>query len=134
MVRCLSIWFLPFICVVIFEIFFLYFLSDDQLNEHLNGKRHKKFESLREERLNSAKRSVFVSNLNKHTFVKHLEEHFVQFGKLVKVVNDHQKVKTRLLSSFIVCGFFSGAFSNQNLKKRAIKYIGKEIRFEIFRE
>lgn len=58
----------------------------------MNGRKHKKFESLKEEREKSARRSVFISNLKKDTFVKQIEEHFEQFGKIVKVVTDPKKV------------------------------------------
>ena len=58
----------------------------------MEGKRHKKMESLKEEREKSARRSVFVSGLKKDTFVKQLDEHFAQFGKIAKIVNDPHKV------------------------------------------
>jgi RNA recognition motif-containing protein len=70
------------------------FQKDLQLKQHIEGKRHKKFESLKEEREKSAKRSLFVSGLRKDTFVKQLEEHFIQFGKINKVIVDQEKVHT----------------------------------------
>lgn len=69
----------------------LEFSNGEQLQQHLEGKRHKKVESIREERENSAKRSLFVSNLKKDTFIKQLEEHFLQFGKISKIVTDQEK-------------------------------------------
>jgi RNA recognition motif-containing protein len=68
------------------------YLKDSQLKQHVEGKRHKKFESLKEEREKSAKRSLFISGLRKDTFVKQLEEHFIQFGKINKVIVDQEKV------------------------------------------
>jgi RNA recognition motif-containing protein len=71
--------------------FFLLYL-DDQFKQHLEGKKHKKIESIKHERERSAQCSVFVSNLKKDTFQKHLEENFNQFGKISKVVIDQEKV------------------------------------------
>ena len=59
----------------------------------MSGKKHKKFESLKEEREKSARRSLFVSNLKKDTFVKQIEAHFEQFGKVLKIVIDQKKVE-----------------------------------------
>jgi RNA recognition motif-containing protein len=69
----------------------LEFGNVDQFKQHLEGKRHKKLEAIREERESSARRSLFVSNLRKDTFIKQLEDHFVQFGKIVKIVTDQEK-------------------------------------------
>jgi RNA recognition motif-containing protein len=69
----------------------LEFGNADQYKQHLEGKRHKKLESIRDERESSARRSLFVSNLRKDTFIKQLEEHFVQFGTIAKVVIDREK-------------------------------------------
>ena len=68
-------------------------LKDDQFKQHLEGKKHKKLETIREERQRSAQRSLFVSNLKPDTFVKHLEEHFAQFGSINKIVFDPAQVK-----------------------------------------
>ena len=71
---------------------FYFFFIDDQFKQHLEGNKHKKIESIKHERERSAQCSVFVSNLKKDTFQKHLEEHFNQFGKISKVVIDQEKV------------------------------------------
>ncbi|CAF1021580.1 unnamed protein product [Brachionus calyciflorus] len=69
----------------------LEFTNEDQLKQHLEGKRHKKLETIRDERENSARRSIFVSNLKKDTFIKQLEEHFSHYGKISKIVTDNEK-------------------------------------------
>ena len=70
----------------------LFLIKADQFKQHLEGKKHKKLESIRQEREKLAQRSLFVSNLKKDIFQKHLEEHFAQYGKISKVVIDHDKV------------------------------------------
>lgn len=65
----------------------------------MEGKRHKKIESIKEERENSAKRSLFVSGLKKDTFIKQLEDHFIKFGKINKIVTDNEKVKMKIFEN-----------------------------------
>ena len=67
-------------------------LKETQFKQHLEGKKHKKVESVKEERAKSALKSVFVSGLKRSHFVKHLEEYFEQFGKVNKVIIDKEKV------------------------------------------
>ena len=62
------------------------------MKQHVEGKRHKKMESIKEERENSAVRSIFVSGIKKETFVKQIEEHFAKFGKINKIIQDQEKV------------------------------------------
>lgn len=69
----------------------LYFTHNDQLKQHLEGKRHKKLESIRTEREQKAWRSLFVSGIKKDTDVKQLEQHFSQFGTISKLVPDSDK-------------------------------------------
>lgn len=51
---------------------------------------------MREEREKSTSRSIFVSGLKKDIFIKHLEEHFQQYGKILKVIIDKDKVNIGL--------------------------------------
>jgi RNA recognition motif-containing protein len=75
---------------------------ESQLQEHLNGKRHKKIESIKQEREKSAKRSLFVSGLRKDTCIKQLDDHFIRFGKINKIVIDQDKVGPCLIQySFV---------------------------------
>jgi len=69
--------------------------KDDQFKQHLDGKKHRKLETIREERQKSAQRSLFVSNLKPDTFIKQLEDHFAQFGPINKIVIDPAQVKKR---------------------------------------
>lgn len=72
----------------------------------MNGKKHKKLESLKEEREKSARRSLFVSNLKKDdTFVKHIETHFEQFGKISKTVIDSKKVGRKKIEKISINKF-----------------------------
>ena len=71
----------------------LEFKTSEQLKEHVDGKRHKKIESIKEDREKKALRCIFVSGLKKDTFVKQLEQHFSQFGQISKVVTDTEKVR-----------------------------------------
>ncbi len=67
------------------------FTNQDQYKQHVDGKRHKKLEQIRLDREQSAKRSLFVSNMKKDTFVKQLEDHFAKYGKISKIVTDNEK-------------------------------------------
>jgi RNA recognition motif-containing protein len=51
-----------------------------------------KLESIKVEREKSAKRSLFVSGLKKDVFIKNIEESFLKFGKIEKIVIDQEKV------------------------------------------
>jgi len=68
------------------------YFKEEQLKQHIEGKRHKKMESIKEERENCASRSIFVSGIKKDTFVKQIEEYFAQFGKINKIIQDQEKV------------------------------------------
>ena len=76
-------------------IYIFWKFSEAQFKQHLEGKKHKKLESVKEEREKAAIRSVFVSGLKRNIFIKHLEEHFEQFGKVNKVIIDKEKVCKR---------------------------------------
>lgn len=69
----------------------LEFKNDEQYKQHLEGKKHKKIESIKQDREKNANRSLFVSGLKKDTFIKHLEDHFLQFGKINKIIIDQEK-------------------------------------------
>ena len=69
----------------------LEFKNSEQLKEHMDGKRHKKLESIKEDRAKKALRCIFVSGLRKDTFIKQLEQHFSQFGQISKVITDQEK-------------------------------------------
>ena len=67
------------------------FANAEQCKQHVEGKKHARLAALRDEREQSARRSLFVSNLRRDTFVKQLEDHFVKFGTLRKLVTDPEK-------------------------------------------
>ncbi len=66
--------------------------KENELKQHLEGKKHKKLESIKLDREKKAECTLFVSGLKKDTFVKYLEEHFSKFGKINKIVIDQEKV------------------------------------------
>ncbi len=72
------------------------FLKGLQLKQHLEGKKHKNIEAIKNEREKNAGRSIFVSGIKRDIFLKHLEDHFLQFGKINKIIQDQEKVKKRL--------------------------------------
>jgi hypothetical protein len=58
----------------------------------VEGKKHKSIEAIKNDREKNANRSIFVSGLKRDIFLKHLEEHFLQFGKINKIIQDQEKV------------------------------------------
>ena len=70
-----------------------------QLKQHLEGKKHKNIETIKNDREKNANRSIFISGIKKGIFLKHLEEHFLQFGRINKIIQDQEKVK-RISFSF----------------------------------
>jgi RNA recognition motif-containing protein len=71
---------------------FDFLLIEAEFKQHLEGRKHKKLESVRDEREKSALRSIFVTGLKKDIFVKNLEEYFQKYGKILKIVVDKEKV------------------------------------------
>lgn len=68
----------------------------------MEGKKHKVIETIKIEREKDANRSIFVSGIKRDVFQKHLEEHFSQFGKINKVVQDQEKVTNIFSHDLIV--------------------------------
>ena len=57
-----------------------------------SGKKHKRLESIKDEREKSSLKSIFVSGLKKDFFIKNIEEHFQKYGKITKIIIDKEKV------------------------------------------
>ena len=72
------------------------FHKELQFKQHLEGKKHKRLESVRLDREKSSLKSLFVSGLKKDVFVKSIEEHFQKFGKIQKIIVDKDKVKKNI--------------------------------------
>uniref|UniRef100_A0A8C3SDV6 Speckle targeted PIP5K1A-regulated poly(A) polymerase n=1 Tax=Chelydra serpentina TaxID=8475 RepID=A0A8C3SDV6_CHESE len=61
------------------------------LQDHLQGKKHQRLESLRAKRQDQELRSVFVSGFHKGTSAPELSEYFQAFGGVASVVMDKDK-------------------------------------------
>ena len=71
---------------------YMYFLPDQCVSDHVNGKKHRHLVNLKVTREEQAEKSVFVGNLQKTTSELELTDYFSQYGPLSKVVIDKQKV------------------------------------------
>ncbi len=56
-------------------------------------------ESIKDEREKSSLKSIFVSGLKKDFFIKNIEEHFLKYGKIIKIIIDKEKVNRGLFKS-----------------------------------
>ncbi|CAM2116974.1 speckle targeted PIP5K1A-regulated poly(A) polymerase isoform X1 [Caretta caretta] len=65
--------------------------NQPSLQDHLQGKKHQRLESLRAKRQDQELRSVFVSGFHKGTSASELSEYFQAFGDVASVVMDKDK-------------------------------------------
>lgn len=68
-------------------------MAETLLAIHENGKKHKRFLKNREDKKNSADRSIYVRGFkNSATLDSDINEYFSHFGKIVKYFVDKEKV------------------------------------------
>ena len=79
------------------------FLAASSLSIHVKGKKHQRLLFLKEERDSSNKRSIYVRGFkNSGSIEEELTSYFSQYGKVINIFLDKEKVIMQIFNIFLI--------------------------------